>query len=296
MIRKISVLTIIAVAAVLFGMVNPRSVDTRIVTNVPPDISGEQLQAIVIEDFEKSEVAEEGWQIESTPKQYEKEETAEKLKRKNPVPILEMKMVEGGPNSMKPEEFSVTGLGKEKTKVLGVHFRFRYPGNNSVHILAPMELQWDTRQPVDTFNPRTGQEERERGLQLPGQARAISVWVHGRGHPYDLEVWVKDYRGQTHILKFGSVNFVGWRPLKVYIPTSIPQSFESYPQTRVAKITRFVLRAQVNVNKEELITDGYFFFDQVKSLSDTYEVNFDGSELHKNFKKDQGGGNNQPQQ
>jgi hypothetical protein len=64
----------------------------------------------------------------------------------------------------------------------------------------------------------------------------------------------------------------------------------------VAKITRFVLRAQVNVHREELITDPYFFFDQIKSLSDTYEANFDGAELHKKFDNDSGGGNNQPQQ
>ena len=71
--------------------------------------------------------------------------------------------------------------------------------------------------------------------------------------------------------------------MKVFIPASIPQSYESYPQTRVTKITRFVLRAQDSASGAELIENTYFFFDQLKVLTDTYEVNFDGSDLHRAF-------------
>ena len=76
---------------------------------------------------------------------------------------------------------------------------------------------------------------------------------------------------------------MGWRPLKVEIPVSVPQKFESFPQTRVTKITRFVLRADPAAQREELMETAYFFFDQIKVLTDTYEVNFDGNELHKVF-------------
>ncbi len=144
-------------------------------------------------------------------------------------------------------------------------------------------MDWKDKTPKLTFNPNTGKDEQERGLELPGQSKGISVWVHGRGHPYTLEVWVKDFSGATHILKFGSVNFVGWRPMKVAIPTSVPQQFESFPQTRITKITRFVLRAMPNAPHEELMEPTFFFFDQIKVLTDTYEVNFDGNELHKVF-------------
>jgi hypothetical protein len=294
--KKIIILSVVCVMALVFGFA-PKNAESKIITNVPSDISGEELKAAVIEDFENAEVGEKGWIIQSTPKQFTKGESEDKFKSKNPVPVLELKVLKGGPNDMSVEEYSLTGQGKKKEKVLGTKFKFRYPGNNTVHIIAPPEISWKDKKVVLTYNPSTRKEEQERGLQLPGKARGISIWVHGRGNPYDFEVWVKDYRGDTHILKFGSVNFVGWRPLKVYIPTNVPQSFESFPQTRITKITRFVLRSQGNASAEELINDTYFFFDQIKGLSDTYEVTFDGADLEKEFTgetKSEGGATPQP--
>ncbi len=267
--------------ALSVGIMGTRTAHSKIVTNVPSDISGNELKALVVEDFENVNVGDNGWQIESVPKKFVKAETEQKLKMKNPVNRLEMKVVSASPNDMSVEEWSLTDKGKKKEKCLGVAFQFRYPGANEVHILAPPQLDWKDKSPKLTYNPSTGKDEQERGLELPGQSKGISVWVHGRGHPYNLEVWVKDYRGSTHILKFGSVNFVGWRPLKVEIPSSVPQQFESFPQTRITKITRFVLRAVPNAPREELMETAYFFFDQIKVLTDTYEVNFDGNELHK---------------
>jgi len=298
---KRSVSLIITVSfIILMGIMTTRNANSKIVTNVEPDISGDELKAIVIEDFEESLVAKElaadGWFIKSEPKQFTNADTEKKLKMKNPVPVLDLKMMGGGPNDLSVEQFSLTNLGKKKEKILGVRFQFRYPGNNSIHILAPKEIDWHSRKPVMRYNPSTRQDEQERGLQLPGKAKAISLWVHGRGNPYDLEVWVKDYRGDTHILKFGSVNFIGWRPLKVYLPANIPQSYESYPQTRVSKITRLVLRCQSERHAEELTQETFFFFDQIKVLTDTYEVNFDGQELHKAFEEGKSGGTTNPQQ
>ncbi len=284
---------IFTAAAVLFSFTFVKDADSRVMTNVNPDVSGEELRAVVVEDFENAKISEdingEGWFLTSTPKKYEKAETEEKLKRKDPVLTLEMKLVNGGPNDLSIEELSLTDKGKSKSKVLGVKFKFRYPGENSVNIEAPKEVDWKTGKPFLRMNTASGKEEQFRGLQLPGQCQAISLWVHGRGNPYDLEAWLEDYRGDTHILKFGSVNFVGWRPMKVYIPKSVPQAFESYPQTKVTRITRFVLRAQTNVNHEELTADTYFFFDQLKVLTDTYEVNFDGQDLHEAFDNENSG-------
>lgn len=273
--------------ALVLGLTGIRDADSRVMTNVNPDISGEEVRAVVVEDFENVKIAsnanEDGWFVTTNPKKYEKAETEEKLKRKDPVLNLEVKVVNGGPNDMLPEEWSVTELGKTKENVLGIKFKFRYPGANSVSIEPPLEVDWKTKKPVMRLNPASGKEEQFRGLELPGQAKAVSLWVHGRGNPYDLEAWLEDYKGQTHIIKFGSVNFVGWRPMKAYIPNTVPQTTESYPQTKITRITRLVLRAQTHVHYEELITDTYYFFDQIKVLTDTYEVNFDGQELHELF-------------
>ncbi len=287
--RTVAIILSMLVAAFV-GVVTIGPVQSKIITNVPADVSGNEMKAIVIEDFENAVIGDTGWKIESTPKVFAKAETEQKLKMKNPVTKLEMKLIAGGPNDMNVEEFSVTDKGKKKDKLLGVGFKFRYPGPNEVHLLAPPEVDWKDKTPVLTYNPNTGKDEQERGVQLPGQSKGISLWVHGRGHPYRLEAWVKDFRGSTHVLKFGSVNFVGWRPMKVEIPVGIPQSFESFPQTRVTKIVRFVLKAEPSAPREELTETTYFFFDQVKVLTDTYEVNFDGNELHKVFEGGQKSG------
>lgn len=280
---RIISIAICSLIALVLGFVATEPAQSKIITNVPADVSGDEELAVVIEDFEAAEVSDKGWKIESMPKQFTKAETEERLKMKNPVPRMEMKVVAGAPNDMNVEEWSLTGLGKKKEKILGVSYRFRYPGTNEIHIIPPLEVDWKDRNPVMSYNASTGKEEQERAIQLPGQAKAISLWVHGRGHPYDLELWLKDYTGATHVLKFGSVNFVGWRPISVQIPGNIPQTYMSFPQTRVTKITRFVLRAVPNAPRAELMEIAYFFFDQLKVLTSTYEVNFDGSDLHKIF-------------
>jgi len=275
--------------AVFVGVVTIGPAQSKIITNVPADVSGNELKAVVIEDFENAVIGDTGWKVDSTPKVFAKAETEQKLKMKNPVNRLDMKIVGAGPNDMNVEEWSLTDRGKKKEKCLGIAFQFRYPGTNEVHILAPPQVDWKDKTPKLTFNPSTGKDEQERGIELPGQSKGISLWVHGRGHPYTLEAWVKDYRGATHILKFGSVNFVGWRPMKAEIPIDVPQQFESFPQTRITKITRFVVRAVPNAPREELMETAYFFFDQLKVLTDTYEVNFDGSDLHKLMDGSKGG-------
>lgn len=225
--NRIFIVTLCMTAAfiVAFG-VNGYS---RIETNVPADLSGEETRAIVIEDFEASKIAanveEDGWFITSNPKVYTKAKDEETLKKKNPVMALDLKPVDGGPNDMKVEDqFSITGLGKEKKKIMGLKFRFRYPGSNVVTIEAPKEVDWKERTPVMTYDQALRTDVQERGLQIPGRAKAISLWVHGRGFPYTLELWVKDFKGDVHILEKQSINFVGWRPMIFDIPQNLPQS------------------------------------------------------------------------
>ena len=267
---------------------------SRIETNVPADLSGEETRAIVIEDFEASKIAanveEDGWFITSNPKVYTKAKDEETLKKKNPVMALELKPVDGGPNDMKVEDaFSITGLGKEKKKIMGLKFRFRYPGSNVVTIEAPKEVDWKERTPVMTYDQALRTDVQERGLQIPGRAKAISLWVHGRGFPYTLELWVKDFKGDVHILEKQSINFVGWRPMIFNVPQNLPQSSDSYPVTRTAKLVRLVIREVTSVSGEHSRTsarnasDVYVFFDQIKVLTDTYEVFFDGQDMHKAF-------------
>ena len=305
---KILIMTLCMVAAFI---VSPgMNAFSRIITNVPADVSGDETKAIVIADFENDKIAanteDDGWLVTSNPKVYTKAKDEETLKKKNPVMALELKYIDGGPNDMRVEDAtSVTGLGKDKKKSLGLKFRFRYPGPNAVTIEAPKEVDWKERTPKMTYDQALRMDVQERGLQLPGRAKAISLWVHGRGYPYTLELWIKDFRGDVHILEKQSVNFVGWRPMSFSIPENIPQTTDTYPVTRTTKLVKLVIREVTNVSGEQSRTstrnmsDIYMFFDQIKVLTDTYEVFFDGQDMHKAFDSGSGSGtssSNQKQQ
>ena len=259
--------------------------------NSPSDYSSSEIKAVVIDDFENGTIGDDGWKILSTPKQFLKGEENKKMKKKNPVPLLEMKFMEGGPSNLAVDQYAeVTGLGKTKKKCLGMRFRFRYPGFNRIDVLPPPEVSWkDHKTPAETYNPSTGKNEQERGIQLPGRAKGISMWVQARNHNFTLEVWIKDWRGDTHrvlmeaqpkLSKRGSINFLGWRPMMAKMPLFMPQAVGSFPQTKYAKITRFVIRSAPEARAGEEVR---IWFDQLKVLTDVYESNFDGLELDKGF-------------
>ena len=272
-----------------------RDADSKFTTHIPGDVAENEVRALVVEDFENIKIAakveDDGWFISSTPQEYTKgnEETR---KKKNPVLKLMLKSVDGGPSDLKVEEAtSPTGLGKEKKKVLGMNFQFRYPGsNNSVSIEPPFEVDWKERTPVLTYDPAMRKDVAQRALQLPGRIRAISIWVHGRGFPYTMELWIKDYKGEVHVLKKEPVNFVGWKAITFDVPGFVPQTADTYPITRAPKLIRIVLRETTRIAGERSrsaaansTAAAYMFFDQIKVLTDTYEVYFDGQELHKAF-------------
>jgi len=242
-----------AVAIIGIFLGGASMVNAKIITNVPPDISADDIKAVVVEDFE-GDLG--GWKVESSPKKFNTSD--ENKKRKDPVLSLEMKAIKGAPADLVPEKWSSDGKGLKKDQCLGVHFQFKYPGYNNVTII-----------PVHP-------------IQFPGRVKGMSVWVHARGKDYTLEAIVTDFKGNSHVIKFGSLNFVGWKPMKAKIPDFIPQSTDSYPQTRTLRLERFVVRSSPNEGVDEV----FFFFDQLKVLTESFEVNFDGSDLDKSFKSE----------
>lgn len=239
-----------AVAIIGIVLAGGSAVSAKIVTNVPPDISADDIKAVVVEDFEEDLS---GWKVETTPKKFNTSD--ESKKKKDPVITVELKAVKGAPADLKPEKWSSDNKGTKKDQCLGLHFQFKYPGYNNIAIIPS--------QPI----------------QFPGRVRGMSIWVHGRGKEYSLEAIVKDYLGNSHIIKFGSLNFVGWKPLKAFVPAFIPQSTDSYPQTKTLKLERFIVRSSPNEGTEEV----FLFFDQMKVLTESFEVNFDGQDLDKAF-------------
>lgn len=236
------------------------------------DVDGMELKSVQVEGFET-----EKWSAVVTPG--DPELVSPRDAKGNPIQTDAQKLPEvellpkAGNNAQlcRPQNLANDETNK---RCLGLRFKFIYPGNNVV-ALVPPETKKVVRvlDQLDENNKPKVQETT--GIKLPGKVKALSVWVLGRGNDYTLEAWVQDWKGTTHVLKMGSVNFVGWRPLSAKVPVGVPQDIDTYPQTKNLVLTKLVLRSKPTANTEKVV----IFFDSIKVLSDVYDVHFDGADV-----------------
>jgi hypothetical protein len=124
-------------------------------------------------------------------------------------------------------------------------------------------------------------------IPLPGRVRSIDVWVWSANFNYTVEVFVMDYRGIVHVLPLGDLNYLGWKNLRTNVPTSVPQSKKYIPRFEGLKLVKFriwthpaeIVAMPVPVDSPLNEKAVYFYFDNIKVLTDTYEGLFDGDAL-----------------
>jgi hypothetical protein len=169
--------------------------------------------------------------------------------------LWEQQLVEAWPESL---------YGKNRDnlelQVLGIHGAFLRKGYNWVEIV-PGEGEGSN------FTPKP--------LSIPGRADAIDIWVWGSNHAYRLEVHLRDFHGIDHVLEFGSLQFMGWKNLRVRVPATIPQTWKYLPRLRNLEVTKLVLWT----TPMEKVDDYYMYLDQLKVVSDVFETPFDGDGL-----------------
>ncbi len=267
-------------------------------TAIGSDVSASEQRALTIESWDVDHSAGGyGWEVvtnrDPNPKgPYEAFQSNLQAER-------EVKLMNGSPRDVKEAQ------GDQNAKILAVKFAFSFPGDNVVSIRPPrvdhymlersrpflneLATQANYRKKSCFKNaPETGSRTSARaqaidcvyGVEMPGKVTSVSVWVLGRGNEYDLEGWFEDWKGETHILKFGSLDFVGWRPMSVKIPMNVPQSVDSFPQVKTMIFKQFKIRARTNTSLETV----YVFFDELRILTDIFEVHFDGASI--DFDKD----------
>ena len=124
-------------------------------------------------------------------------------------------------------------------------------------------------------------------LNMPGRVRMIDMWIWSGNFSYYLEAYVRDYTGVVHILPMGDLDHVGWRNFRINVPNNIPQSKKYLPKkegltlvkfriwTRPTEVVAIPASAEAP-NYEKAI---YFYFDQLKVLTDTFETLYDGDAL-----------------
>jgi len=147
--------------------------------------------------------------------------------------------------------------GGDPIKSLGIHGRFDRRGHN-----------W-----MDIYPVSTGGEPFE--IPMPGRVRSIDMWVWGSNLNFVLEAYVRDYRGVVHIIPMGSLAFPGWRNMTASIPHQIRQETRILPTFAQLRFVKF----RIWTEPHERVDNFFIYFNQLKILTDNYEVIFDGDEL-----------------
>lgn len=232
------------------------------------DVGGDEYVSIVLEPWEDAKA---NWQASQHPKLGQS--------------YAKSAIVKGSPGDL------VRPWHKKETQVYALAFHFVFPGYNHINIIPPQpeidKYPKECKSPeediycIERLKQQVDQEGNTittilYGLEIPGIASKISVWVCGRGNEYNLEGWIEDWKGNTYIYQFGTVDFIGWRPLEITIPKSIPQAVDSFPQTKTLIFKKFVLRSTPRTSGEKV----FLFFDDLKVLTNIFEVNFDGALLN----------------
>lgn len=113
-------------------------------------------------------------------------------------------------------------------------------------------------------------------LPLPGEIRAIGMWVWGSNFNYDLLAVVEDADGGQYRVKMGRLNYMGWRNLTATIPSSINQTENTFPVRRDLRLVKFV----IELNPSERADNFFVYFDSLTVISKRRFVSgFDGSNL-----------------
>jgi hypothetical protein len=151
-------------------------------------------------------------------------------------------------------------------RVLGIHGKFDRRGYNFIEIIPVADENDEDGEPI--FQP----------IKLPGKTKIIDLWVWGSNYNYYLEIQVRDYKGIVHVLNLGSLDYTGWKNLSVRIPGSIPQAGGHVTAGGYLKELELI-KMVLWTRPEESVEDFYIYFDQIKTLTNTYVQRFDGDNL-----------------
>lgn len=114
---------------------------------------------------------------------------------------------------------------------------------------------------------------------IKGQVRQVSVWVLGRKFRHTLYAKFRDYKGNTHNIRLGRLDFFGWRKLTAPIPGFIPQSTRYSMQDKNLKFVSLF----VSSDPHEVGGNFYFYVDDLEVRTDKQDMIYPGFEIKDNW-------------
>ncbi len=224
------------------------------------DDVAERLESIVVDSFDDPE--QRVW-VENSTEMKEARQwvvTGSKFATKEgDVQFPRLAHVEG--DGTFPEALFGNNPNKLPLKALGVFAKYDRKGYNYYEMYAVKKDDKGNIVPAP--------------IPLPGITKVIDLWVWGSNFKTSLEIHIRDYRGIPYVLSAGSLNYQGWKNIKVNVPTSIPQTQPYLPHYKGLLLTKFVVRTEPLER-----VDGFFtYFDHLKVLTDMHQNPFDGKNL-----------------
>ena len=167
------------------------------------------------------------------------------------------------PKTMYVDAWPISAFGNrpaEGTRSIGIHGQFDRRGYNWIDIYPVL---------------KDDSEETPYEIHIPGRVANIDMWVWGANLRYYIEIFLRDYRGVIHTLRLGDISYVGWKNLRVNVPTNIPQARPTIPSYAGLTFVKFRIWTQ----PVERVDNFYIYFKQLKVLTDVLENLFDGNDL-----------------
>jgi hypothetical protein len=115
-----------------------------------------------------------------------------------------------------------------------------------------------------------------RPIPIEGITKIISVWVAGRNFNHSLTVLIEDFFGKPYELYMGTLNFQGWKQLKVAVPpqtedgvSGIVQRNYHYNNQLGIKIRGF----RIDMDPMEALGSYYVYLDDLRAVTDLFAEN-----------------------
>lgn len=217
----------------------------------------ENLQSIVLEDFELSSDGKPNRLWVAVPNRFGRKDNLESGES-----LEKLSWVESWPETYFGKD-GVLNEGNETKQYkhcLALYLAFNRQGYNYVELYPVQEKDGKLYKTPIPFQ---------------GIVKQIDMWMWGANYQYDVEIVLIDYRGIEYRLPVGSLKHVGWKNYVIPIPNYISQTGQYILGDYQFALTKIVIWT----NPKERVSGAYVYIDHIKYLTNIFDKRYDGYNL-----------------